>query len=386
MTTPAPVARKDEGSLIMAILFTIILGALTLAIVATVVTSLNKSQNSREYSIAQQGADVAIAHALMHANLGTFNNRVPDTTLTKQGDVGTIHWSWTATNFNPANPGAANDPNNWFLRVHADGESVAREFRANIIGTRVVKGLVPDQDNNHQRDPDTAMRYHVTEAEVFGNGFFGINGWNASAAADVDGYNGRYGTVGSNQILGLGSSTVDKVTLWNWKPATDTVASRCTGTACATASRYPQAHSVNGGAPLAAKCTGTPAAWASSSGSPLENGKCYSSLTFNTNYTQPAPGLTDYVYVTNTVVVSPGITVNASATNSMPASKGLRIASPGAANFTLGAGALFAGAMFTDNGTCTVNPTNGTTPTWFGAATCGQFTVSGKARLRYDGG
>lgn len=387
-TTTRPPHGDDAGSLLLAMLFTLMMSALVIVMVASVMAGLNKSKNGRDYAIALQTADIAFADAVMYANLGCLDTPVrttcTDTTPTSHnGAVGNVTWTWTATK----QTGTAN---NWSVAVETQGKSVDRKFQATITGTRVLRGISGDSDNDGKRD----LRYTVDETEYFGNGFFGLDEFKANPdhSADIDGYNGGKGIVGSNALVNTGGATMDQINLWNH--TTDT--GRCTGASCATAQikRYKESLTLNA-KPLYDACAPGlvyPAFYASS-GAHLVAGRCYEHLWFDANYTPPP--LNQMVYATGVVVADPGVTVNMTRSNLNAPSKNLRIGVTGTGGYGatvwIKEGAAFAGAIFAPEGHCQVwndqsTVSDGYRTIWLGAATCKSMAVRGSSRLRYDGG
>jgi Tfp pilus assembly protein PilX len=370
--------RNDDGSLLLVIMFTIMMTALVLVATATMVSGLAKSQNSRDYAIAFQAADTAFADALYRANRGAFT---PTSTSPQTGGPYTtngVTWKWVATR-DPANVRI------WNVSVEAKGELLSRHFEAVIKGTQVrraFRSLATDR-----------VRYVVDKTEFYQHGFMGLQEFKVvSGTPDIDGYNGEYGTVGSNGVLTLGNARLDRINLWNWS----TDAGRCTGTVCPV---------VNGGSgsadiqkfPYRAFFTATDITdvcndptksrglWRASSGTLLEAGYCYDSLLFDQS--RSSFNLSQPVYVrAGGVTVNPGVNINTTLANTNAPSKGLRIATLGA--FTLGTGSKIAMAVYAPNAPCTVNAgTDMQYKTLFlGAATCGSFVINGNARLRFDGG
>lgn len=386
--TTGPRPGNDDGSLLLAILFTLMMTGLVLLMVASVMSGLNKSKNSRDYSIALQTADIAFADAIMYANLGCLDTPVratcTDTTPTSHnGAVGNVTWTWTATK----QTGTAN---NWAIAVETQGKSVDRAFQATITGTRVLRGISGDSDGDGKRD----LRYTVDETEYFGNGFFGLDAFNANPdhSADIDGYNGGKGIVGSNGVVNTGGASLDQINLWNH--TTDT--GRCLGGYCTNVKykRYTESLSLNA-KPLYDACAPglVYPSWFATSGEHLVAGRCYEQMFFNADYTPPP--LNAMVYSRTIVTMEPGVTVNMSRTNLNAPSKNLRIGVLGTGGY--GAvvwakeGSAFAGAIYAPEGHCQVWNDQGAVAEgyrtiWLGAATCKSFAVRGSSRLRYDGG
>lgn len=383
---------RDEGSLLLAMLFTLMMSALVVAMVASVLTGLNKSRNSRDYAVALQAADAGFADAVMYANLGCLDTPVrptctDPTPTSHNGAVSNVTWKWTATKI----AGAAN---NWTVLVDAEGKSIDRSFKATITGTRVLRAVSAlTQDTDKDGVPDKReLRYTVNETEYFGNGFFGLDEFKANPDhnAEIDGYNGKTGVVGSNGVVNTGGATMDQINLWNHTADTG----RCNGTACTTAQiqRYKESLTLNT-KPLQDACTTYSPGWAVTDGIPLVAGRCYDGIIFNADYTPPP--LNGMIYSRQAVQFSNGVTVNMQRNNLTAPSSNLRIGVLGqggyGASVWLREGVQFAGAIYSPEGNCQVwndqgSVADGYRTVWLGAATCKRFSVRGSTRLRYDGG
>lgn len=357
--------NNDEGSLILVILFTIILAALTLVVTLTMISGLTKTRNTRDYSVAFQASDIAFADVTMRANMGQFNSMAVGTSATGSGvTVGNdVYWKWTATKATPRTLA---------VEVQAKGKSVDRNFTGTLKGTQVYRAL---------RDPSTgAVRYVAGKNEYFENGFFGGDSLQVAGAPDVDGYNGDQGTLGSNATLTLDNASTDSVLEANW--TTDT--GRCTGAACSTAKiqrlkqrvTFPQSDIITA-------CATNYGDWTPASG-PLVAGRCYNSLNFNANYTGNLSGM---VYVkAGGVTVQPGVLVNTTSSSTNAPSSRLRIATLG--GYTQTATSKVAAAIYAPQGNCLITgeANQSYRTVWLGAATCKTFRVVANPRLRFDGG
>jgi hypothetical protein len=374
--------NNDEGSLLIVILFSIVMAALSLAVMAMMMSGLEKTKSSRAYAVSLQAADTAFADALIRANLGGFGSGAPSPQSSPVNTLGVVTWQWTATRVNTQT---------WTIDVKAQGSGLDRNFRATLKGTQVNQGVYNTSTGT--------MRYAVSGTQNFEYGFFGADSFtvaNTTPASlpDVDGYNGAKGTVASNGVLTLRSAIVQRIAQWNW--VTDT--GRCVGTACTSApiSKIKSA-SMFDASEITSKCLLTDGIWRASTNAtkPLTAGKCYDSVIFDATITTlNVPGV---VYVkTGGITVNAGVRVNISANpsgvfaGSGQASR-LRFASLGPYNQS--ANSLVALAVFAPNAACNVTaninpPSNyATTLTlWAGAATCKTFNVTGSARLRTDGG
>lgn len=390
MRTPTPTAartkrkpvRNDEGSMLLVMLFTLIMTALTLVVTATMITGLQKSQNSRDYATALQAADTAFADALMRANLGRFGPTAPSPqTSGAPRQLGSVTWRWTATRV----PGSTRA---WTINVEATGKTMDRNFSATIKGNQVSAGVL-------NTSTDT-LRYVVRETENYDYGFFGIDSFEVSGSGsrpDFDGYNGAVGTVASNGPLTLGDASMDRIVEWGWT----TDSGRCSGTYCPTVNggngfaetnRVPQDTSFTTSR-INDQCSGADYGdWkASTNGSnPLVAGRCYKKLIFDTNITLNLNGI---AYAKNDIEVKDGVSVNVSGSTYAPSSR-IRLATLG--KFDQGKKSKIAMAVYAPQGECKVDSdsavaTSATNQTlWLGAATCKKFKVVGSARFRYDGG
>lgn len=390
-----PSVRNDDGSLLLVILFTIMMSALVLVATATMIVGLHKSADSRDYAIALQAADAAFADAVMNANVdpSKFLND-PDGVVRSDPDPttgeawhklgsGAVQWQWTATR--------VGSTTKWDLNVEAVGTvdpinhtkiTMDRHFTSTLKAT-----LVHDAYQNPQ---DGTLRYIVEGGEYHTYGFFGANEFTVlDGTLAIDGYNGEYGTVGSNKIVTLGPNTkVARLDLWNWTTA-DAVATRCVGANCAaarlTSVPYPATFTdreIDQHCPAASVLP----AWKTSDG-PLTPGACYASLTFesDTNFNQ---ALAQSVYVTGNVTVQARATANTALGTSLNAPAGnLRIKAKG--NYTQAANSKVALAFYSQAGACTLTGTANDVQyrTYLlGSLTCGSVKTSGNIRLRYDGG
>ena len=369
--------RSDEGSLLMALMFTMLISALSLAIMVSVMTGLKKTDNTRAFALAQQASDIALADALMHANMRLLTT----SPATNTGVTGNINWSWTATQTSPAD---------WTIDVEARGKAVDRHFRSTLSRTPVIQGTWSDTNTDGIRDN---IRYTAKNNRPFGSGFYGVGGVYLSPyplnAAFVDGYNGGRGMVGTSGNTDLGAvDGVDIINLWNWKP-TDDVMARCQD----CLDYYPDSvrkFEQDFQRDPVATCTGPNQSvnWRASSGVPLANGDCYNSLTFDVDYHFAPATPTEQAWISSNsdVTINPGVNVGANRTTTYTKATSWVIAIKGG-EFTLDNGAMFSGAVYSPHGVCKVIGSATTQPTtWLGASVCDYIDGIGKFRLRYDGG
>lgn len=361
--------RNDDGSLLLVMLFTIIMTALTLVATATMLTGLAKTRNSRDYAVAMQAADAAFANVVMTGNMGGLSPTSSSPKSSPVTPLGPVTWQWTAIR-------STSSPNLWNVVVDTKGERMTRRFTATLKSTKVVSGL---------RDTSTdTVRYIVDGGENYEYGFFGLDWFKVTTGApDIDGYNGEVGTVGSAGNLTLGGTDLDRINLWSWTSDSG----RCTGTACGTAEtgriRQKPGFTVKS---VEEKCATAEPPWRSSSGTTLVAGRCYQKLTFDHvgDRTFDVPGV---VYARNAgVVVDPGVRINTGSNYANAPAGRLRIATLG--GFTLNKGAKVAMAIYAPVGMCqvTADANYYYDTIWMGAGTCQQMQISGNARLRYDGG
>ena len=256
---------------------------------------------------------------------------------------------------------------------------MTREFTATIRGTWVTKA------SSKPTPTDCATSWSASENYDYG--FFGEDGVTITGAPDFDGYNGKVGTVGSNNNLQLGSATVDRIQLWDWTNDTG----RCTPASVCREDAYDrieQAAYFRGETALEAACSSgpPPQPWSSATGIPLHAGRCYKSITFNSNWEGTPLGPDGPVYARDGVTIMPNATVNTGFDKANADSTDLRIATGGP--FIQNKNSQIAMDVLAPNSTCTVAAdTNYLYKTlWLGAATCKKFNVSGNARFRYDGG
>lgn len=364
-TRPRWARRNDDGSMLLALLFTLIITSLVAIITATMLAGLTKTRNARDQAIALQAADSAMSHALIYANTTGLSGTTP---ITKTGTSSNVTWSWTAT------PSA--DPAVWTVAVDAQGKSTDRNYTATFTGIRVTSA---------RKSPSTGqITYVVDNSERFSNGFFGANGVTITGAPDLDGYDGSVGILGSNGPFTLSAATIDRLDQWN---STASPSGRCTGTACTLADVQVKGPAYPLDTASTATCTSALATsngnWTPASGA-LVAGRCYNSITFNSTATYALAGP---VYAFNGVSIATGANVNTAANATTPRARNLRIYVVGGA-VSQAAGTKFAGAIYAPTSTCTINAT--TTDTTFqtrflGAAVCSNLAVNGPARLRYDG-
>lgn len=84
---------RDEGSVLLATLFALIVMALLMVVSMSAVTGQVKAQTSRVHAIAAQSVTAATSEATMAANLGKFTS----TQVTGGGDTAVGEYTWTAT-------------------------------------------------------------------------------------------------------------------------------------------------------------------------------------------------------------------------------------------------------------------------------------------------
>lgn len=354
--------RDESGSLILVILFTIIMSSLILAATATALSGQNKTRNTRDFSQAQQASDMAFANALMFANLGGFTS----SPVSNSGTNGATTWTWTATR--------QSDPSIWEIDVLAEGKNVDRRYSAVLNSNRVVMG---------RKSTSTGAIDYISEtSEYFTYGFFGDTTVDISGAPDIDGYNGVPGMVSTNNSLVLHNAAVDAYLLHD--TSTRGTTGRCTGSACTTAARSFKPKSFRTADIPASRCASDFGNWKSSTGSALVQGRCYKSLTFDSNY---EINLSGPIYAINYVDVKGDVKVNTGVNSTTPDARRLRIEVVNG-GMTIAPGAQFAGAVFAKNGTCKITGATDTlyTTKWLGAAMCGRFEIRNNPRLRYDGG
>lgn len=384
-------APSDEGSLLMALMFTFMIAALSLAIMASVMAGMKKTENSRSYALAQQAADVAIADALMTANMGQLTT----SPTTKSGQVfpsgtsgGTgigrpVDWNWTATKVTGSNT-------DWTIDVEARGKAVDRHFRTTLARTPVIQGTWSDSDNDGVRDN---IRYTALNRRYFSTGFYGKDSMAlrdySGTAPIVDGYNGGRGFVGTSGNINVTISDFDIANMWNWK-TTDTITGgttpRCTGTDCTTATfrKFEQNFQMD----PPPYCGGGDD-WIASDGIPLKDGDCYQSLTFDVDYyfAPTDPNRQAWIWVQDDIFINPGVNVGANRTTTYTKAPQWVLAIRQSGGFNLGKNAMFSGGVYNPVGPCTVDGVSATQPTtWLGAAACKSFDAVGRVRLRYDGG
>jgi Tfp pilus assembly protein PilX len=373
----------DEGSLLMALLFTMMISALSIAIMVSVMTGLKKAENSRSFALAQQAADIALADALMHANMRLLTTSPATNSGVTGSGPATVNWSWTATQTSGT---SATSRATWIVDVEARGKNVDRHFRSTLARTPVVQATWSDTNGDNIRDH---IRYTANNNRYFGTGFYAVqdlllNDYGGRSPI-VDGYNGGRGLIGSSQNITAQSAEFDTANLWNWK-ASDNIATRCSGLHCITENirKYEQDFQTS---PFK-QCTGPNQAvnWVASSGTPLQNEDCYASLTFDVDY-YFAPATPDeqaWISVNSDVIINPGVQVGANRTRvyTKPSSWVLSIEG---GEFNLPQGSTFSGGVYNPRGYCGMDGTNASGTLWIGAAVCSTLEAGGASRLRYDG-
>lgn len=370
--------RPDEGSLLMALLFTVMVSALCIAIMATVMVGLKKTENTRGFALSQQAADIALADALIRANMRLLTTSPATNSGTIGNDATIINWTWTATRTTDAL---------WTIDVEARGKNTDRHFRSTLARTPVIQGTWSDTNGDNIRDN---IRYTAKNNRYFGTGFYGAQnidlGSSGTNAPIVDGYNGGRGLVGTSGNIDVSFSDFDIANMWNWKAA-DTIAARCTGTDCTTATfrKFEQSFQTD---PLT-QCTGPNQAvnWKSSSGVRLRNGDCYNSLTFDADYNflPTTANQQAWIYTRSDVVINPGINVGVNRTTVFTKPTNWVIAIQGG-DYLMGLDSMFSGAVYNPAGVCSADGQGAIqSTTWIGAAACSTFEAYGRVRLRYDG-
>lgn len=93
---------RDEGSVLLATLFALIVMALLMVVSMSAVTGQVKAQTSRVHAIAAQSVTAATSEATMAANLGKFTTAQ----VTGGGDTAVGEYTWTATR-RASTPGVA---------------------------------------------------------------------------------------------------------------------------------------------------------------------------------------------------------------------------------------------------------------------------------------
>ena len=361
-------ALRDDrgGAMLLALFFALGMTALMVVASTMAVSGQIKTRNTRDFAQAQQASDLAFANLMLHANLGLLTS----SPMTQSATNGGVTWTWTATQ--------TADPLVWDVEVGAEGERIDRNFKAKLRGNRVLLAAVSTSTGD--------IDYIVENAENYAFGFFGDQGVSFNGAADLDGYNGVDGVVGSNQTLSLDTAHVDAVVLH--AVAANGTSGRCSGNACPIARREEKAGTLRFPKVPAASCNASLAAsngnWNSSSGSDLVAGRCYRNLRFNSDYDATTDGV---VYVWGDVSVQPNRVVNMQGNPTTPNTQRLRIAMANGGAFDMQPQSKFAGAVFNPSGNCDVNASSGSAfnTRWIGAATCQTLNINGPARLRYDG-
>lgn len=373
--------RDQTGSLLMAILFTIIMMSLVLVSVATIIAAQNKTRASRDFATALQAADAAYSDAMIKANstwidATHFGQTAVGATVSNSGTLSNINWTWTATRTNART---------WDVVVTATGAHIDRAFDAHFYGTSVSSAKVTAVGADSAGVNRTQIAYSIDAADHFAHGFFSDRDLTMTGAPELDGYNGVPGTAGANYNLNLGSATIDRLEVWNTDIAGT---SRCTGNTCATSDvlTYKPALDFPADQNAVNACnTGVAAAWFSSGGTALVPGTCYQSITFD------KPGVQNYtgtVYAYKGVTIKTGATVNTSSTAYNSDATKLQIIALGTGTaVNQQPNSQVAMAIYAPNATCTLTAgTDATYDTRFnGAAVCKSLTVSGNVRLRYDG-
>jgi hypothetical protein len=252
--------RREEGSLVLALLASMIIGGLVVTLVATTVTGQHKVRHDRDFQLAINGADAGVNQALtVISHLG------PDVTTTElQSDdlpieatttVGDVDYTWTATKDTIIS---------W--RIRAVGERNGVE--------RTVEAL--------------AMRDPIFFMAAFADIGFRMKGGNevrSYSATAVDTGNGAVGSNGKIESIGAGSSYADLIMLMG-------SGASCEGNVCTDTPivGFSKAFDLEGIADgiresMEDHCDGTFTAYNAAHGAPLQGGTtyCFSSLSVPTH-------------------------------------------------------------------------------------------------------
>jgi hypothetical protein len=97
--------RSDDGSLLLAGLFAVIMMGLLLAIAATIISGHHKTQQAHDYTLTQQALDAAVNDALVYANMdpvrienGAYPSCGAAVATHPTGKVDSVTWRWCLSN------------------------------------------------------------------------------------------------------------------------------------------------------------------------------------------------------------------------------------------------------------------------------------------------
>lgn len=421
----------DNGSLLLAILLTVLITSLIAAATITTVAGQRKTQIAARYSQGQQSADGAVADVLRYANQGGdpgyydgLSGRVRTYTPAASA-AETTGWTWTAT---PTANGAAGDEYDVTITtVPKAATKPVRTYKIHISAVHVPSGGATVTGNTisyAQTDGPNAVGFFA-DGQVALRGSSRVDSYNSNAGSATTGV----GAIGSNDIISFSSGTLaDKVTLWNFTARPDS--DRCTGVRCSTGDVGTQPYRLGGSgsceattptssypgtctnnAPtrfVDATCTGKDIKpWIAS-----ENGTtptltggtdmCVSSLLFDRNtVVNASPANPVRIYVTGhgtgaspaasgsdgAITVLPGVSVNAAA--SAPVSTNLLIYAKSANVTLLSGGAAHtrvAWGLWAPNANCGGQDpaASGRIVHIYGAMTCGRISTGNAWYLHYD--
>jgi hypothetical protein len=247
----------QEGSMTAALIATIVVGGLALALVGTTMTGQKKVQHDRNYQLAINGADAGVNQAINTIASLPLDSTTTALASTEDLDVGDVTYSWSAQKSTPIS---------W--RITATGELNGTE--------RTVEAL--------------AVRQATFFLAAFADIGFTMTGDNAIRSYDSTSITNN-GAAGSNGVLTIrGNGIADVAMLMGTGASWE-----CTGQACDVPQLYfPTAFDL---APVAeniqeamdAACTDGFTAYNADTAAALQGGQtyCFSSVTLGNHKTFP---------------------------------------------------------------------------------------------------
>jgi hypothetical protein len=359
--------RREEGSLIVALLASIIVGGLVITLVATTTTGQTKVRHDRDFQLAINGADAGVNQAL--SVISQLPPGSPTVTLASSGlpagattTVGDVDFAWTAQKDTIIS---------W--RIRGVGERSGVE--------RTVEALA-------MRDPTFFM---AAFADI-GIGMKGGNEVRSYSATAVDTGNGAVGSNGEVRSIGAGSSYVDLIMLMG-------PGAKCEGNICSTAPivGFNSAFDLEGIADnirdaMDVSCDGAFPAYDAKTGPTLQGGTtyCFSSVTVPSQGGIPLSGHTgeNPVVILMTGDYKSG---NQSSVNcppggcsiaTKPDARSLQIYSTGSL-VAIGNQSEFAGAIAAPYASCVGNPSAAQADI-YGALICNDLSNQGGWDFYFD--
>ena len=399
-------AGPDRGSLIWAVLISLIVLSLGTIFTASVITTVHRSKASTDAMMLTQYTDTAVADAIAVLNAG---DPVPSTLDTagakceKVAERSMCYRYWAL----PV-PGTALDPVRYDLvsrvwiddgsMTEPDGGLLVRSVKLplEVITYQTTAGVGPVLNDGY-------VSYNPTPAGLFANAIHSFTSTTLEGPdLSVKSYNSQTGdtgtrnaTVSSSGWISFGAATqADRTVLYGGASAAGDHTSRCTGEACEESGTRvvkatyapPTEVSVAWMRTVGAtECVNTyDGDWLTSEhGNQLPAGaSCINGSLLVDSATTTASPLTT-VYVNGTVMVRDSLNAPALGTLASPASLVI-YTTGGVVSFDTPAGAGVAALIYAPLATCGTNPGSTNQITYFGSLVCGTISLGGSWAQLYD--